>query len=114
MSSSHQVSADLARRDQQLVKLQVIVAETAWNRRPSREILRHERANNIFLESTLLIDHVIGNAQPLSYVARVINVVNGTAASLDSVGHAVVSSQPPLVPQLQCHPYDGIALLAKH
>src|SRR5579862_5442599 len=37
-----QVGPDLARRDEELVKLQVIVAETAWNRRAARKILLDE------------------------------------------------------------------------
>ena len=41
------------------------------------------------LEAIFLIDHVVRNAEHLSHVPRVIDVVNRTAPSLHRLGHAV-------------------------
>src|SRR5579884_4078452 len=60
-----QVGADLARRNEELVKLQVIVAETTRNRRSARKILLDEWLHHIALETLFLIDHVVRDADCL-------------------------------------------------
>ena len=114
MPGGEQVGADLARRDQQLVKLQMVVAQAARNRRPAGEVLVDERAHDIVLEARLLIDHVIRNAQLLGHVAGVVDIVDGAAASLHRLGHALVTGKATLVPKLQGQANDVVAALAQH
>src|SRR5581483_7164788 len=76
------VGADLACGNQKLIELQVIVAETARNRRTSGEILVHERTNHVALEALLMVHDVVRNAKLLGDVPRVVNVLDRAAAPL--------------------------------
>ncbi len=114
MSGGQQLGADLARRDQQLIELEMVVAQAARNRRASGKILGDERPHHVVLEALLLIDHVVRNAERLGHAARVVNVVDGAAASLHRLRHALMPGQPALVPELQRESHDVVALLAQH
>ena len=109
MAGGDALRADAARRLQQLVELDVVVAERAGNRRAPREILIDKRPHHIALEPLLLIHHVIGNAQVLGHAPRVIHVVERTAAArLRRIGNAVLARQPRLIPKLQREPDDRV------
>ena len=114
MAGGEQISADLAGGDEQLVELQMIVAETARDRRASREIVVDEGPNHIVLEARLLIDDVVRNAKLLGDVAGVVDVVDGAAAALHGLGHALVTGEAALVPELERETDDAVALLAEH
>jgi hypothetical protein len=109
-----QLSADLPRRDQQLIELQMVVAQAARNRRATGEILGDKWPHHVLLETLLLADHVIRNAESLGHTARVVHIVDGAAASVDRFGHAVVTGKPPLVPQLQRESHNRVTLLTQH
>ena len=96
----HALCADLLRDDQELIELQMIVAEAAGDGRTSRKILFDERAYDVPLESLLVVDDVVGDADLLGDAARVVDIVDGTAASLHRLGHAIFSGQAALVPEL--------------
>ncbi len=100
MTGSQGVGANLLGHNQQLIKLQVIVAKAARNGRASRKILLDERTHHVALEALLVIDHVIRDADGLGDAARVVHVVERAAASLHRLGHALVPGQPALVPEL--------------
>src|SRR5262249_44737386 len=91
-----QIGADLARRDQQLIEFEMVVAQAARNRRATGEILLHERPHHIALEPLLVIDHIVRNAQFLGYAAGIVDIVNRAAASLYMLRHAFTSSQAAL------------------
>src|SRR6185437_3365838 len=79
-----------------------IVAERAGNRRAPRHIVGHERPHHVALEPVLLVHHIIGDAQVLGHLARVVYIIERTAAArLGGIGDAVPASQPSLVPKLQ-------------
>ena len=65
---------------EQLIEFHVIVAKRARNRRASREIILHKRPHHRFLELLLEIHHVVGNAQMFGHAARVVHIVDRTAA----------------------------------
>ena len=107
--------ADAPRRLQQLVELQVVVAERAGNRRAPGQVLGDKRPHHIALEPLLLVDHVVGNAQVLGHAARVVHIVERAAAArLRRVGNAVLAGQPRLVPELQRQPHDCVAPRGEH
>jgi hypothetical protein len=107
------VGADLAGGDEELVELEVVVAEGAGDGRASSEILRYEGHDDVGFEAGLLVDYVVGDVELLGNVAGVIDIVDGTAAALDGLGHALVSSEAALIPKLQGEADEGVALCAQ-
>src|SRR5258708_17465148 len=92
----------------------MIVAEAARDGRASRQILLHERTHHIALEAVFMIDYVIRNANGLGDAARVVHVVDRTTAALHGLGHALMSSQAALVPELHSQADDVMTLRASH
>src|SRR5579859_4919479 len=82
VAGSQQVSADLPGSDQQLVKLEMVIAEAARNRSPSGEILLHKRTHHVVLKPLLVVHHVIRNAEVLGYTSGVVNIVDGATPPL--------------------------------
>ncbi len=108
------IGADLLRDRQQLIELKVVVAEAARDGSASRQILLHERTNDVALKAVLVIDYVIGNANRLGDAAGIVHVVQRAAAALDRVRHALVPRQPALVPELHRQADNVSALRAQH
>src|SRR5579875_3415619 len=84
---------------QKLVKLQVIVAQCAWNWSPTMQILLHERPHNLLLKSLLRIYQVVRNAEMLGHATGVVYVIDRAAASLHAFRHAFPTCQSALVPK---------------
>ena len=83
----------------QLVKLQVVIAERARNRRAASQVFIHKRPHHIALEPVFLVDHVVGNAEVLGHAAGVVDVVEGAAATgLRSIRDTMLAREPHLVP----------------
>jgi hypothetical protein len=61
----------------------------------------------------LLIDDVVRDVELLGYVACVVDIVDGAAAALDCLGHALVSGEAALVPELEGEADDLVALGAQ-
>ena len=76
MSSRKQVGTNLLGRNKELVKLQVIVAETARNRSTAREIFVNKRTNDVALEPLLMVHYIVRNTKMLGYMASVVNVLD--------------------------------------
>ena len=114
MPGRQQISADLPRGRQQLIKLEMVVAQAARNGRASVQILRDERPHHVVLEALLLIDDVIRNAECLGDTARVVDIVDRAAAPLHRLRHAVLPCQPTLIPQLQRQSHNVVPLLTQH
>ncbi len=108
------VGADLASGGEELIELEVIVAESAGNRRAAGEVLVDERTDDLGLEPVLRVDEVVGNAEVLGDAARVVYVVDGTAAALHRFGHALAAGEAALIPELQREPDDGVSLGVEH
>jgi len=75
------ISADGARGLEQLVELEVVVAERTGNGRAPGEVLGDKGADNILLKALLLVDDVVGNLEVLGHAPRVIHVVKRTTAA---------------------------------
>ena len=107
------VGADLAGGDEELVELEVVVAEGAGDGGAAGEVLGDEGLDDFGFEAVLLVDDVVGDVELLGYVACVVDVVDGAAAALDGLGHAFVSGEAALVPELEGEADDGVALGAQ-
>ena len=114
MPCGQQVSADLARGEQQLVKLQMVVAQAARDGRASGKIFVDERTHHVALKALLMVDHVIRNAQVLGHAAGVVHVIDRAAAALHLLGHAFASGQAALVPELHGQAHHVVAFGAQH
>ena len=102
--------ADLACGEQELVELEVVVAERAGDGGAAGEVLGDEGADDVLLEAHLLVDEVVGDAEAVGDAARVVYVVDGAAAALDLLGHAFVAGEAALIPKLECEADKGVAL----
>src|SRR5438105_4816582 len=110
MPGRKQVSADLLCRGQQLVKLQVIVAETARNWRTAREIFIHKWAYDVSFEAFLMVDYVIRNPQLLGNLAGIVDVFDRAASPLHLLRHSLSTGQPSLIPELHGQADDWMAV----
>jgi hypothetical protein len=107
------VGADLAGGDEELVELEVVVAEGAGDGGSSGEIFADEGLDDLGFEAVLLVDDVIRDVELLGHVARVVDVVDAAAAALDGLGHAFVSGEAALIPELEGEANEGVALGAQ-
>ena len=82
MAGRQHFGAKLARRDQQIVKLDRHVAVDARHRRLAMHIAFGEAVDHRFFEAALVVEHVMGNADALGDRARVVDVLPGTAGAL--------------------------------
>ena len=105
------LGADGARGLEQLVELEVVVAQRAGDGRAAGEVLVDEGPHDIALEALLLVDDVVGNAQVLGDAAGVVDIIERTAAAgLGRVGDAVLAGQAGLVPKLEGQADDVFAI----
>jgi len=107
------VGADLAGGDEELVELEVVVAEGAGDGGAAGEVFADERAHDFGFEAVLLVDDVLGDVELLGYVACVVDVVDGAAAALDGLGHAWMAGEAALVPELEGEADEVVALRAQ-
>ena len=101
MAGSDAVGADLARGDEQLIELEMVVAERAGDGRASGEILLDEGADDVALEALLLVDDVVRDVEVLGDAAGVVDIIDRAAAALHLLGHAFLAGETALVPELQ-------------
>lgn len=104
------LGTDLAGGEEELIELEVIVAEGAGDGGSAGEVLADEGANDFFFEAVLRVDEVVGDAEVLGYVAGVVDVVDGAAAALYAFGHAFAASEAALVPELEGEADEGMSL----
>src|ERR1700721_1076683 len=90
VSGRYKIRANLPCNDVQLIELQMIVAQAARDGRAAREILRYEWPYDFALEAFFVIDHIIWNTDMLGHAARVVDIVERTASTFDSLRHAFV------------------------
>src|SRR6202050_4214542 len=114
MSGGNFVGANLPRYYKKLVKLQVIVAQAARDRRASGKIFLNKRPHYVAFETLFVIDHVVGDAKSLSHTACVVDVIDRTAAPLDGFRHTGVSGETALVPELHGQADDAAPFGAQH
>ncbi len=110
VASGDAAGADLAGGDQELIELDVIVAEGAGDGGAAGEVVGDEGLDDVGLEALLLIDEVVRDAELFGDAAGIVDVVDGAAAALDLLGHAVVTGESTLVPKLEGEADEGVSL----
>ena len=83
---------------QELIELEVIVAERTGDRSPAGQILADKGLDDISLETILLVDQVIRDVQPVGDAAGVVNIVDRATAALHGLRHAFVAGKTALIP----------------
>src|SRR5215472_4234725 len=101
MAGGDLFGADLARGGEELVELEVVIAEGAGDGRAAGEVLADEGADDLVLKALLRVHEVVGDAEVLGDAAGVVDIIDGAAAALDFHGHAFAASEAALVPELQ-------------
>src|SRR5690242_11972143 len=96
----------LARSHQQIAKFDSLIAFDAWHRRFAGHVACREPVDDRFFESLLVVEHVMGNADPRRHGAGVVNVAPGTACAF-TVGRRA------MVIELERDADDVIALLGQ-
>src|ERR1700734_362686 len=114
VTSGERVRADLLSDNQQLVELQMVVAQAARDGRAPGQIFLDEGLHDVALEPVFVIDYVIWDAQSFSNAAGVVDIVERTATALPRLGHAFVSGEPTLVPELHGQADDLVSVGAQH
>jgi len=104
------LGADLAGGEEQLIELEVVVAERTGDGSSAGEVVGDEGADDLVLEAVLGVDEVIRNVEVLCDAASVVNIINRAAAALDGLGHAGAASEAALVPELKGEADDGVSL----
>ena len=108
------LGADLAGGEEELVELEVVVAEGAGDGGAAGEVFGDEGADYLCLEAVLGVDEVVRDAEVLGDVAGVVDVVDGATAALgDGLGEAevgVVGGEAALVPELEGEADEGVSL----
>lgn len=108
------LGADLAGGEEELIELEMVVAEGARDGGAAGEVFADEGANDFFFEACLSIHQIVGNSQVLGYMTRVVDVVDGAAAALrDGFGQtlaSVICGKAALVPELEGEADEGMSL----
>ena len=90
MAGREHVGAEVPRRLEQVDEFHVLVAGDAGNRRLARDIGACEGLDHLLAKARLVIEHVMGNAEPGGDVARVVDVLARAAGALAMDRRAVV------------------------
>ena len=90
MAGGEQVGAEVLGRLEQVGELHVLVAGDAGDRRLAGDIGARERLDHLLAEPRLVIEDVMGNAEPRGDVARVVDVLARAARALAVRRRAVV------------------------
>src|SRR5581483_2378482 len=98
------IGLELARRLEQLVELDLLVADHAWDRGLAGHVALGERLHDGRSEALLVVEHIVGDAEPVGDAARIMDVLAGTARAAPSDGLAVIV-------ELKGDAYDVVALL---
>ena len=98
VTSSKSVCANLLGHNQKLIKLQVIVAQAARDRSPPGEIFLDKGTHHVTLESVLVIDHVVRNAESFGYATGIVNIIERTTAALNCLRHPGMAGETALIP----------------
>jgi hypothetical protein len=92
----------------------MIIAKTARDGSTPGKILLNERAHHLALETILLIDYVIRDANFLGHPPGIVNILERTAAALHRFRHAFVPCKSPLVPKLHGQPNHVVPFGTQH
>ena len=104
VAGGQRLGAELARGLEQVAELHRAVAGDAGHRRLAAHIGVGEGVHHLGAEAALIVEHVVRDAEPLGDLARVLDVLAGTARPCLADGDAMVI-------ELQSDAHDVVALL---
>ena len=81
MAGGEAIGAELAREGDQVDELHALVARRARHRRPAVRIFVDEAVDHAFAEAAFVIEHVMGDAEPVGDLLRVVDVLAGAAGA---------------------------------
>src|SRR5690606_33210012 len=84
------IGAELAGHSQQVGELGPHVAADAGDRRATREVVVGETLDHLVAEGAFVVEHVMREAEPIGYPARVADIVACAACALAPGSGAVV------------------------
>src|SRR5579863_4778016 len=113
MTGGQLLGADLARGDEELLELHVIIAKRARNGSAPGEIVVDKRANHAILESLLEIHDVKRKTEMPRDTARVVNVVERATTMRRGAAIASKLREATLVPELHREANDGLGGFVK-
>ena len=90
MAGGEAVGTQLAGHAQQIGELRAHVAADARDRRAPGEVIVGEALDHFLAEGALMVEHVVGEAEPVGHAAGVADVVPGAAGALAPGRRAVV------------------------
>ena len=90
MASRQAIGAELAREGDQVGELHALVAQRARHRRPAVGIFVDEAVDHAAAEATFVIEHVMGDAEPVGDRLRIVNVLPGAARPRPAHGLAMI------------------------
>ena len=81
MAGREAIGAKLAREGDQVGELHALVAQRAGHRRPAARIFVGEAVDHAVAEAAFVIEHIMGDAEPVGDRLRVVNVLPGAAGA---------------------------------
>src|SRR5262245_7170799 len=90
MPGGQHLGAQLLRRLEQVAKLDRLVALDARDRCFAGEIAVCEAVDYGLLETILVVEHVVRNADPLGDSPRIVDILTGATGSLAMGGRAMI------------------------
>ncbi len=103
VAGRQEVGAEVVGGVEQIGEFHVLVAGDAWDRRLAGDIGAGERLDDLPSKALLIIEHIVGNAQPGRDVPRVVDILPGATGALAMGGFAMVV-------ELHRHADDIVAL----
>ena len=107
VAGRQEVGAEVVGGGEQIGEFHVLVAGDARDRRLAGDIGAGERLDNLLSKALLVIEHVMGNAEPGRDITRVVDILPGATCALAMRGFAVVI-------ELHRHADDIVAFSSKH
>ena len=90
VAGGERVRPELTRRRQQLMEFDLLVAHHTRDRRFSGNVAVGERLHDGRLETLLVIEDVVGDAEPIGDPAGIVDILSRTAGAAPADGLAVV------------------------
>ena len=90
MAGRQQIGAEIVGGVEQIGEFHVLIAGDARHRSFARDIGSGERLDHLLAKALLVIEHIMGNAEPRRDVARIVNILSRAARALAVRRFAVV------------------------
>jgi hypothetical protein len=81
MAGRQAIGAKLARQSQQVGELHALIAAHARDRRPPLRVIVRETLDHAFAEPTLIVEHIMSDAEPLGDLGGIVDILPRAAAA---------------------------------